>query len=50
MRERGAQYHIPVGTVVEIRVLPAVTTYSGGPDTKLVPAGDLKIGDVISIS
>jgi hypothetical protein len=27
--------------------LPAKTTFNAGPDTKLVPAGTLKVGDLV---
>jgi hypothetical protein len=47
VRQSGAEYHIPAGTVIDIRTLPVVTTYNAGPDTKLMPAGTLKIGDVV---
>lgn len=40
-------FHVPAGSVIGIRVLPEVTTFNAGPDTKLIPAGNLKVGDVV---
>lgn len=40
-------YHVPVGSVIGIRVLPSVTTFDPGADAKLIPAGNYKVGDVV---
>lgn len=47
IRQGEMTYHIPVGSVVGIKVLPAVTTFNPGADAKLIDAGTLKVGDVI---
>lgn len=42
-------YHAPVGSVIGIRMLPEVTTFNAGPDTKLILAGTLKVGDIVEV-
>lgn len=47
VHQGGMEFHVPAGSVVGLRMLPEVTTFNPGPDAKLVPAGTLKIGDIV---
>lgn len=40
-------YHVPPGSVIGLRVLPAITTFDPGADAKLIPAGSWKVGDIV---
>jgi hypothetical protein len=39
-------YTVPAGQVIGILSLPAITTFNPGADAKLIPAGNLKVGDI----
>lgn len=41
------EFHVPVGSVIGLRMLPEITTFNPGSDAKLVPAGTLKVGDIV---
>ena len=47
VRQGIMTYHVPVGSVIGIRTLPEITTFSPGPDAKLIPAGSYKVGDIV---
>lgn len=47
IQQGGLEYHVPVGSVIGTRVLPATTTFNPGNDAKLIPAKDYKPGDVV---
>lgn len=45
LHQGGVVLTVPVCQVLRELMLPTTTTYSGGRDTKLVPAGTMKVGD-----
>ena len=47
VRLSGEVKELPIGSVIAIKMLPAITTYNAGADTKLIPAGNYKAGDVV---
>jgi hypothetical protein len=36
------------GEVIKLVALPAITSFQTPPDAKLIPAGALKVGDLVS--
>lgn len=47
IRQGGFEYHVPPGSVIGTKVLPAITTFNPGGDAKLIPAGTYKPGDMV---
>lgn len=47
VRQGQMTYHATAGSVIDIRPLPERTTFNAGADTRLIPAGTLKIGDIV---
>lgn len=47
IRQGMMTFHVPVGSVIGIRVLPKMTTFDPGADAKLIPAGNYKVGDIV---
>jgi hypothetical protein len=46
VRRNGLSLTAPVGQVVKLLTLPAITTYNAGPNTMLIPAGSYALGDI----
>jgi hypothetical protein len=40
-------YHVPPGQVIRILTIPVSQHFDDGMDTKIVDAGDLKLGDTV---